>query len=104
VLYAFCSVLECADGEEPDGGLSRDSSGNIYGTTYFGGNDHDGVAWKLSTAGAESVLHSFAGGADGSNPVGSTLDNSGNLYGATQSGGAACYVSYTCGVVFKIVP
>jgi len=45
-----------------------------------------------------SVVHSFAGAADGANPLnGLTMDGSGNLYGTTNSGGAS-----NNGVVFKI--
>lgn len=40
VLYGFCSRADCADGLEPEGNLSMDSSGNLYGTTYIGGTGH----------------------------------------------------------------
>jgi hypothetical protein len=36
VLYSFCSVGGCFDGEAP-GGLTVSGAGNIYGTTVFGG-------------------------------------------------------------------
>src|SRR5579863_4467487 len=39
VLYSFCSVSGCADGENPGfAGLVRDAAGNLYGTTVFGGS------------------------------------------------------------------
>jgi uncharacterized repeat protein (TIGR03803 family) len=112
VLYAFCSFSDCVDGEEPVGGpLARDPAGNIYGTTIFGGRyrncngDACGVVFKLDPTGKETVLHSFTGGADGAFPVaGLTMDSSGNLYGTAWQGGAQCFTSYTCGVVFKITP
>jgi uncharacterized repeat protein (TIGR03803 family) len=106
VLYSFCSVDGCVDGERPIAGpLVRDSAGNLYGTTYFGGTNDDGVVFKLDASGKETVLHSFTGGADGEFPyAGLVRDSSGNLYGTTQAGGARCYTSYTCGVVFKITP
>ena len=45
-----------------------------------------------------SVMHEFAGGADGAFPVGGvTLDAKGNVYGTTSDGG-----SFTVGVVFKV--
>jgi uncharacterized repeat protein (TIGR03803 family) len=111
-LYSFCSLSECADGEEPLAGpLVRDSSGNLYGTTIFGGayrncnGDACGVVFKLDPSGKETVLHSFTGGADGAFPyAGLTRDSSGNLYGTAWQGGAKCFTSYTCGVVFKITP
>ena len=85
--------------------LIRDSAGNLYGTTLYGGdlscNSYGygcGVVFKLSPAGEETVLHTFAGGADGEGPVaGLVQDSSGNLYGTTAGGGAHNY-----GTVFKI--
>jgi uncharacterized repeat protein (TIGR03803 family) len=32
------------------------------------------------------------------------MDGKSNLYGTTQGGGATCYTSHTCGVVFEITP
>jgi hypothetical protein len=35
VLHSFVSG---SDGANPNGGLALDRQGNVYGTTYFGGN------------------------------------------------------------------
>jgi uncharacterized repeat protein (TIGR03803 family) len=78
-----------------------DTAGNLYGTTVAGGADpgYAGTVFKL-TPGAknkwtETVLYSFSGGNDGSEPYASVvLDNAGNLYGTTYQGGA-----YNQGVV-----
>src|SRR6516165_2137922 len=55
-----------------------------------------------------SVLYRFAGPpTDGAFPVaGLVRDAAGNLYGTTQSAGAntACFLTYGCGVVFKLSP
>lgn len=114
VLYNFCSLTSCADGEDPARGpLARDTSGNLYGTTDFGGtysncNGTCGVVFKLDTVGKESVLHDFTGGADGAGPyAGLTIDSSGNLYGAAiQGGDLKCTDGdgYGCGVLFMITP
>jgi uncharacterized repeat protein (TIGR03803 family) len=109
VLYNFCSLKECADGQEPHGaGLLRDSSGNLYGTTYFGGAYQCGVVFKLDSSGAETVLHSFSCGSDGAFPsAGLVMDSSGNLYGTTELGGdrnCAVENGNGCGVVFKLTP
>jgi uncharacterized repeat protein (TIGR03803 family) len=57
--------------------------------------------FKLDTTGTETVLYSFSGGADGSNPFGLIQDSSGNLYGTTIRGGIAPGLS-GYGVVFKL--
>jgi uncharacterized repeat protein (TIGR03803 family) len=58
-LYTFTGG---ADGGEPLAGLFRDAAGNFYGTTFAGGTSANGVVFKLSKSGTETVLHSFAGG------------------------------------------
>jgi uncharacterized repeat protein (TIGR03803 family) len=105
VLYSFCSLAGCVDGEKPlYGPLVVDASGNLYGTALDGGESDHGVVFEL-TDGVESVLHSFTGGPDGAYPqAGLAMDDLGNLYGAAQSGGSSCYTRYTCGTVFKITP
>ena len=87
------------DGTHPDGGLIRDGSGNLFGTTYFGGGRNDGTVFKISAAGKETVLYVF-GGMDGANPKGDlVMDANGNLYGTTFSGGAQ-----NVGTVFRLNP
>lgn len=109
VLYTFTGG---ADGGTPQGSVIEDAKGNLYGTTQVGGNltcnsgNGCGVVYKLTPAGKETVLHSFAGGADGAFPYAALLmDAVGNLYGTTQVGGGAsgCFGS-GCGTVFKISP
>ena len=94
ILYNFTGIN--GDGGEPDGGLVRDSAGNLYGTTYSGGYLNQGTIFKLEPNGAETILHTFLGGADGSYPYGLIADAAGNLYGTT--GGASA------GTVFKVDP
>ncbi len=87
VLHSFTGFP--SDGDLPLGDLIADSSGNLYGTTAGGGASGNGVVFKLSPGGTETVMHSFTGGAsDGATPVaGLIADSSGNLYGTTESGG-----------------
>jgi len=104
VLYSFAGG---SDGQDPQGGLTMDGSGNLYGTTSSGGATGNGAVFKLAPNGSESVIYSFAGGSDGSYPYASgvTFDASGNLYGTTYLGGnSGCGGGYGCGTVFKITP
>jgi len=99
LLYTFNGA---PDGGTPVGGLVRDASGNLYGTTENGGGFGWGVVFKLDPTGKETVLHTFTGGADGATPRASLIrDSAGNLYGTAYQGGAVCG-QFTCGVVFKI--
>ena len=108
VLYSFCSLNNCADGRKPfRGPLVRDAAGNLYGTTYFGGNSDDGVVFRLDRAGKETVLHTFTGGSDGAFPFAGVIrDKAGNLYGAAAAAGEPkCPANPSgCGVVFKLTP
>jgi uncharacterized repeat protein (TIGR03803 family) len=111
VLHSFTGG---ADGAWPYGRLVRDQQGNLYGTTYSGGNPTGpcggfcGVVFKLTSTGQETVLYSFNGEDDGGFPYAGLLrDQSGNLYGTTENGGDLnsqqgwCF-GFGCGVVFKI--
>ena len=44
-LYDFTNG---SDGEEPYGGVTVDSSGNVYGTTLTGGSKRYGVVWEIT--------------------------------------------------------
>jgi uncharacterized repeat protein (TIGR03803 family) len=94
-LYSFCAQANCTDGNGPFAGLAEDSSGNLYGTTYFGGNANDGVVFELAAGGQYSVLYSFcalANCTDGSEPAAPvTLDSKGNILGTAGRGGDKNY-------------
>jgi uncharacterized repeat protein (TIGR03803 family) len=108
ILYNFCSTggTACTDGAGPLGGLIFDKEGALYGTTIGGGAFNLGTVFKLSPSGAETVLHSFAGGADGMTPESTlAMDAAGNLYGTTFQGGDDNFCQgYGCGTVFKVSP
>jgi uncharacterized repeat protein (TIGR03803 family) len=102
VLHAFAGGV---DGSDPWGGVIADSVGNLYGTTFIGGNGCSdtsgcGTVFKLARDGSETVLHAFAAGRDGAAPEDTLLaDGSGNLYGTTYGGGGG-----VAGTLFKIAP
>jgi len=91
------------DGAEPKGGVSLDSAGNLWGTTYSGGASGLGIIFEFSPNGdgtwAGHVLHNFSG-TDGSGPFCAlTFDSAGNVYGTTVYGGLD-----NNGVVFELTP
>jgi uncharacterized repeat protein (TIGR03803 family) len=100
VLYSFKGGT---DGSFPQAGVIGDSTGNLYGATEGGGTANAGVVYKVNQAGQETVLYTFTGGADGSNPYAGSLirDWAGNLYGTTLDGGSGVgFAGF--GVVYKV--
>jgi uncharacterized repeat protein (TIGR03803 family) len=91
------------DGVNPVSSVVVDPAGNVYGTTFYGGESGYGTVFEIDTTGKLTILHSFTGTSDGSNPMaGLTLDATGNLYGATTEGGDLSCGFDGCGVVFKV--
>ena len=101
VLHSFSQFG--GDGVYPDyGTLVRDSSGNLYGTTIWGGISEQccGTVFKVDASGKEIVLYRFNGtGGNGFPLAGVVQDPSGNLYGMNESGGSG-----GAGTVFKLDP
>ena len=98
VLHPFGGEGD-GDGAWGSSGVIRDAAGNLYGTTWGGGYNNQGVVFEVGTSGKERVLHRFAGGIDGSQPTaGLVRDSAGNLYGTTGTGGKCA----ECGTVFKL--
>lgn len=87
VLHNFS--LDGRDGDYPASGVIFDNSGNLYGTTVFGGANYFGAVYELTPSGSswvENTLYSF--GTEGDQPFGGlVIDRAGNLYGSTALGG-----------------
>jgi len=83
VLAVLHDFNEDTDGYSPQGSLTRDSSGNFYGTTSLDA----GTVFKLSADGSFHILHAFKG-ADGAEPIGRLLLHGDDLYGTTTVGGS----------------
>jgi len=93
VLYTF---RDSPDGTNPATGLVFDGSGNLYGTTQYGGNGYCttgcGVLFRLAPGARghwnETVLHNFDYLKDGAFPAADlTFESAGNLYGTLPVGG-----------------
>jgi uncharacterized repeat protein (TIGR03803 family) len=112
VLYNFPQYK--GDSAYPQTGLVFDAGGNLYGTSQYGGSGADGTVFRLTPpsqpggAWTESILHAFAGGADGSYPAGALIFGAdGKLYGTTGHGGVGRCPGGDyrgCGTAFAIVP
>jgi uncharacterized repeat protein (TIGR03803 family) len=97
ILYSFNNNGK--DGQNPYAGLIFDASGNLYGTTVYGGPYGYGTVFELKRqpeGWAERIVHNFGNGTDGNGPYGGLIfDAAGNLYGTTAYGGAS---GNTCGL------
>jgi len=93
------------DGMWPSAGLFRDSAGNLYGTTMFGGTHNNclinptgcGTIFQLNSKGTSIHYFSFAGQPDGGLSQSPLVEVSGSFYGTTSQGGAFDY-----GTIFAI--
>lgn len=102
VLYSFPGGH---NGSQPYGSLVFDSAGNLYGTTWEGGQYGYGSVFKLAPlAGGlwqESLIYSFKGGKDSGFPwAGVTIDSEGNLFGTTTDDSGF----HGSGTVFELTP
>jgi uncharacterized repeat protein (TIGR03803 family) len=97
-LYSFGATTN--DAAWPQAALVQGPNGSFYGTSALGGSNYIGTIFEISTNGAETVLYTFSGGNDGSEPnTALALGTDGNFYGTTPAGG----VNYN-GTLFKITP
>lgn len=109
VLHSFTGG---GDGAAPSGGLTFDRAGNIYGSTYDGGDclyscgtifelsppAQRGGAWTFTTLHRFGGVDSGAGGEPNGNLI---IDQSGKIYGTTAFGGIS---PEEYGVVFMLSP
>ena len=84
-----------SDGSAPNAGLVG-LGGKLFGTTSGGGANNLGTVYSITTAGAEHVIHSFAG-PDGQEPLSTLIVARGDLYGTTLTGG-----KFEGGTLFRI--
>jgi hypothetical protein len=111
--WAYTEIYEFtgeSDGLHPDTNLVFDAAGNLYGATYGTNSDAPGnpaksygTVFELSPSSSGpwnfTLLYTFTGGSDGSQPNSVAVDGSGNIYGSALSGGAA-----NAGFIFQLTP
>jgi uncharacterized repeat protein (TIGR03803 family) len=103
VLASFCSFNNptcpySANGIGPNA-LAESHNGVLYGTTFGGGAQGLGSAYKLSKTGKLTTLWSFTNGDDGSEPYsGLILSTDGTFYGTAYNGGTGA------GVIYELSP
>jgi uncharacterized repeat protein (TIGR03803 family) len=86
------------NGANPSGTMILDGSGNLYGTTVYGGASVFGTVFEVAHgSGTITTLASF-NATDGAHPRGALImDSGGNLYGTTNQGGGS-----GVGTVFEV--
>jgi len=110
-LYSFLN--NGIDGSFPAGALVKIGD-TLYGTTYLGGSvmHCNGLmtgcgtvfSFKPGSGNPPTVLHNFANGPDGSNPLDTLVNVNGTLYGTALLGGSQTSCEGACGTVFSISP
>jgi uncharacterized repeat protein (TIGR03803 family) len=102
VLHSFCTEQSCDDGFGPLGGVNKDKSGVLFGTTEFGGAHSRGAAYRLANDGSSfQVTYGFCtlqDCLDGAYPAGDQRRKGSALFGVTSGGGE------TAGNVFQLRP
>jgi uncharacterized repeat protein (TIGR03803 family) len=104
ILHSFVGN----DGAFPDGGLLRDTDGDLYGVTNAGGTGL-GTVFRLDTSNRLKTIHSFVGNlneaGDGATPASRLVTINGYLYGVTTDGGSSTNcpsVAGGCGTIFRM--
>ena len=113
VLHKFTGAP--GDGASSFATLAADKSGDLYGTTYYGGEYDEGALFRLhptSSGYAETIVHSFGYGQDGAYPISGVINVNGTIYGTTVGGGVytnqflckgkSGVPNGTCGTIYSV--
>ena len=116
ILYRFCTLADCTDGQSLSGGLTYqgqntgvpyDGVSPLYGTAFAGGAHNQGLVYQISFKGVKpvyKVLYDFCSKnscTDGAGPQSQvTIDRDGNIFGTTTYGGTGS----NGGTVFELSP
>ncbi len=85
VLYNYGNVSCDPKFPSNSGIISQGRDGELYSTTPTGGCNNNGAAFKMSTSGTMTLLHSFKNGVDGiGQQSGLTLGTNGTFWGTSE--------------------
>jgi len=108
-LHSFCLQSGCPDGTEVQAGLIQTTTGDLYGTTYLGGDTSGdtncapsgcGTIFKITPSGALTTVYSFhcLGPCSAFPTAGLIQAANGELYGTTAEG------ARSSGSIFRMNP
>src|SRR5580698_3892872 len=95
VLYNFCAGgYPCTDGASPAGALVQAGNGNLYGTTFYGGDYDEGTVFKITPSGTLTTLYSFCAKSlphcpDGASPYAGLVQAADGYFYVTNSAAGA---------------
>ena len=91
ILVSFCALANCADGLTPGAALIADAEGNLFGTTFNGGANSEGVVFEITDTGfvARPVQAVFAGPPGKSNCFGNSVATLARQHGGLNAATAA---------------
>ncbi len=99
-----------ASEQSPAPGLAIDQAGRLYGATASGGNNGEGLAYRLASIAENWIfnpLYSFLGGNTGQNPLPGIVGPENLIYGTADGGLPNCASNGNnnyCGVVYMLRP
>lgn len=103
--------ISATDSYRPNAALIQGKDGALYGTTSSGGAYDGGTVFRVTLAGARTILYSFgATPTDGIVPTAALIQaDDGNFYGTTASGGAnhSNHIPRSggnAGTIFRVTP
>ena len=100
LTYAKLKDFDFTTGYYPHGSLLTGMDGKLYGMTYKGGKNNEGVLFSFDCSTLNYTKLNDFNGANGGEPLGNLVQGAdGKIYGMTSDGGSA-----NVGVIFSFDP